>query len=162
VVEGVETEDILDALSVMDIDYLQGYAIAKPMPPDKLKDFLIDKTFSRIKHPMSFLGLYAIKIVSYRDIKKIIRHDPYLIDYKNLAGGKNCPIMNAILSLNVPENNILYDLHYRYDKAIAELGEALKSSGNADWGPLERISEEFEREILFKYYKRRNSSSKLS
>ena len=162
VVEGVETDDILDALSVMDINYLQGYAIAKPMPPDKLKSFLVDKPLSHIKHPMSFLGLYAIKIVSYRNIKKIIRHDPYLIDYKNLAGGKNCPIMNAMLSLNVPANHILYDLHYRYDKAIAELGEVLKSSGNADWGPLERISEEFEREILFKYYKRRNANSKLS
>ena len=158
VVEGVETDDILDALSVMTVQHLQGYAIAKPMPSDKLKDFLINKPLSHRKHPVSFLGLYAIKIVSYHNIKKLIRHDPYLIDYKNLISGKNCPIMDALLSLNVPKNHILYDLHYRYDKAIVELGETLKSSGNADWSLLRQISKTFEQEILTEYYRRKGAS----
>ena len=158
VVEGVETDDILDALSVMTVQYLQGYAIAKPMPSDKLKDFLINKPLSHRKHPVSFLGLYAIKIVSYHNIKKLIRHDPYLIDYKNLISAKNCPIMDALLSLNVPKNHILYDLHYRYDKTIVELGETLKSSGNADWSLLKQISETFEQEILTEYYRRKGVS----
>ena len=157
VVEGVETDDILDALSVMAVRHLQGYAIAKPMPSDKFKDFLTDKPLSHRKHPVSFLGLYAIKIVSYHNIKKLIRHNPYLIDYKNLINSKNCHIQDALLYLNVPKTHILYDLHYRYDKAIAELGEALKSSENADWSSLEQISEAFEREILIEYYRRKGT-----
>ena len=154
IVEGVETDDILDALSVMDVDYLQGYAIAKPMPIDSLKNYLINKPLIHRKHPKSFLGLYAIKIVSYRNIKKIIRRDPYLIDYKNIKDQKNCPIIEALKSLNVPANHVLYDLHLKYDKAIVELGESLKLSGNCDWKTLDMISESFENEILAEYYKK--------
>ncbi|MDA8158907.1 MAG: EAL domain-containing protein, partial [Deltaproteobacteria bacterium] len=157
VIEGVETEDILDALSVMSVKYLQGYAIAKPMPQDKLKDFLTNKPALQVKHPNSLLGLYAIKIVSYHNIKKLIQHDPHLLNYNNLISSKNCPIMNTLTSLNIDKNHILYDLHYRYDKAIAELGEELKNTGNADWGSLEKISETFEMEILKEYYRRKKS-----
>ncbi|MHB1696766.1 MAG: bifunctional diguanylate cyclase/phosphodiesterase [bacterium] len=156
VVEGVETEDILDALSVMSVQHLQGYAIAKPMPSDKLKDFLINKPLSRRKRPLSFLGVYAIKIVSYHNIKQLIRQDPYLIDYKNIINSRNCPILDALLSLDVPKNHVLFDLHSRYDRAIAELGESLKLSGNADWSSLEQISEAFEQEILIEYYRRKD------
>ncbi|WP_226829022.1 EAL domain-containing protein, partial [Acidithiobacillus ferridurans] len=40
VVEGVETEDILDAIIVTGAQFLQGYAIAKPMPLSELQAFL--------------------------------------------------------------------------------------------------------------------------
>jgi diguanylate cyclase (GGDEF)-like protein/PAS domain S-box-containing protein len=155
VVEGVETEDILDALSVMDVHQLQGYAIAMPMPQDKLKDFLLHKPLDHRRHPMSFLGLYAIKIVSYGNLKRLIKQDPYAIDYENIVNSKKCPIKEALLYLNVPENNILFDLHSRYDEALAALGRSLKSSGNGDWGHLEWVSDVFEREIITEYYRRK-------
>lgn len=157
VVEGVETEDILDAISVMGAHQIQGYAIAKPMPCDKLKDFLNSYKAALLKRPVSFLGLYAFKMISYGNVKRLIKQDPYLIDYKNLLESGNCPIKKALSRFGVPAEHPLITLHSDYDNALAKLGEKLKYFNDADWKSMEKINEDFGREILLEYYKRKKS-----
>jgi len=40
VAEGVETQAHIPVLSELGCDYLQGYALGRPMPPDKIRTLL--------------------------------------------------------------------------------------------------------------------------
>ncbi|GAX88248.1 conserved hypothetical protein [Lebetimonas natsushimae] len=40
IAEGAETKEIVDELKKLGVDYIQGYYFAKPMPKEKLKNFL--------------------------------------------------------------------------------------------------------------------------
>ncbi|MGC9208145.1 EAL domain-containing protein, partial [Acidithiobacillus sp.] len=51
VVEGVETEDILDAVTVLGVKFLQGYGIARPMPLAQLQEFLAHQPSLHRQHP---------------------------------------------------------------------------------------------------------------
>ena len=60
VVEGVETPEIQDALSVLGVEYGQGYAIAKPMPAARASEWLSQhREILRPNIPSSLLGCYA-------------------------------------------------------------------------------------------------------
>ena len=60
VVEGVETEQIMNALKVMGIEGAQGYAIARPMPQAALVEWLTHRAPTRAaREPSSLLGAYA-------------------------------------------------------------------------------------------------------
>ncbi|WP_051488168.1 putative bifunctional diguanylate cyclase/phosphodiesterase [Acidithiobacillus thiooxidans] len=70
VVEGVETEDILDAIVATGAQFLQGYAIAKPMPISELQAFLQSNPCHDHPHPTSLLGFYAKQIAAHNALKK--------------------------------------------------------------------------------------------
>ncbi len=60
IVEGVETPEIMQALSVIGVEDAQGYAIARPMPACALAEWLagwVPKPVER--EPTSLLGAYA-------------------------------------------------------------------------------------------------------
>ena len=60
VVEGIETPEILDALSVLGVEYGQGYTIAKPMPAEEALAWLSqNREIRRPRDPSSLLGCYA-------------------------------------------------------------------------------------------------------
>ncbi len=60
VVEGVETADILDALSVLGVKEAQGYAIARPMPAAALAAWLAEWVGEpATREPRTLLGAYA-------------------------------------------------------------------------------------------------------
>ena len=61
VVEGVETGDILDAIIVTGVSFLQGYAIAKPMPLAELQIFLQRPPFMISSIQPACLGSMANK-----------------------------------------------------------------------------------------------------
>ncbi len=60
VIEGVETVEILDALTILGVTFVQGYGIARPMPAERLEDWL--RTYQvpvATRTPQSLLGAYA-------------------------------------------------------------------------------------------------------
>ncbi|WP_131196730.1 EAL domain-containing protein [Lichenihabitans psoromatis] len=60
VVEGVETTEILDALTVLGVDYGQGFAIAEPMRVVRVSEWLVEhRKERRSRTPESLLGCYA-------------------------------------------------------------------------------------------------------
>ncbi len=60
VVEGAETDDILDALAVLGVEQVQGYAVARPMPADALLTWLAGFTPPPVvRQPRSLLGVFA-------------------------------------------------------------------------------------------------------
>ncbi len=60
IVEGVETPEIMQALSVIGVEDAQGYAIARPMPAGALAEWLAGSVPKPVeREPTSLLGAYA-------------------------------------------------------------------------------------------------------
>ena len=63
VVEGVETDDIQDALAMLGVQYGQGYAIARPMPAEHACDWLgAHRATPRGRTPQTLLGAFAVHL----------------------------------------------------------------------------------------------------
>ncbi|MBU2838364.1 EAL domain-containing protein [Acidithiobacillus thiooxidans] len=153
VVEGVETEDILDAVTVMGAYFLQGYAIAKPMPLTELRTFL-GRTLPHQQHPNSLLGLYAKQLVHHNALKKAIRQDPRLVDYMTLVDATSCPVHADMQRLGVDGDGLLDKLHQEYHRAIAVMDALLIASPDSDdWSEVERAREALEQAIIKIYCK---------
>ncbi len=154
VVEGVETDDILDAVMVMGAPLLQGYAIAKPMPLAELQEFLQHTPSHHRRHPTSLLGLYAAQLANHSALKKAIRQNPRLVDYKMLEDATTCPIHDVMRRLGVDDGGPLDRLHQEYHRAIAVMDALLVSSpANDDWGAVERAEKALEQAIIEAFWK---------
>ncbi|MDR7927137.1 EAL domain-containing protein [Acidithiobacillus thiooxidans] len=153
VVEGVETEDILDAVTVMGAYLLQGYAIAKPMPLAELQTFL-GRTLPHQQHPNSLLGLYAKQLVHHNALKKAILQDPKLVDYMTLVDATSCSVHADIQRLVADGDGLLDKLHQEYHRAIAVMDALLIASPDSDdWSEVERAREALEQAIIKIYCK---------
>ncbi|MBU2836433.1 EAL domain-containing protein [Acidithiobacillus thiooxidans] len=148
VVEGVETDDILDAVTVMGASLIQGYAIAKPMPLAELQTFLEHHPFPP-SHPNSLLGLYAKQLADHSALKKIIRQNPRLVDYITLMDATACPVHADIQRLGADNIGLLDELHQEYHRAIAAMGtQMIASPATNDWTDVEHAQETLEQAII--------------
>lgn len=73
VLEGVETPEIQDALSVLQSGYLQGYAIARPLLLSDLRVWLSHSRNTSDTPPASLLGLYAHHVLHHQAVVQLIR-----------------------------------------------------------------------------------------
>jgi|GEM_PF-505924 diguanylate cyclase (GGDEF)-like protein/PAS domain S-box-containing protein len=121
VVEGVETEDILDALTMLDVEMFQGYAIARPLPLEELLQFLRHPPKTQREHPTSLLGLYAELITHNAIFKNAIRQDPRLVSYMPLADASTCHITKNLQRLGFAEGSTIDLLHREYHRAMAAM-----------------------------------------
>ena len=85
VVEGVETMEIYDALSILDVEFIQGYAIARPMPaaavPGWIEGFGVpmpDRT------PRTLLGAYASHLMVV-EACRVLACQPLPVQWKDEA-----------------------------------------------------------------------------
>ncbi|OCX83963.1 hypothetical protein A6P08_09625 [Acidithiobacillus thiooxidans] len=160
VVEGVETEDILDAVTVMSVPLLQGYAIAKPMPLAELQTFL-GRAPIHPSHPNSLLGLYAKQLVHHNVLKKAIHQDPRLVDYTTLLDAISCPVHADIQRLGADNVGLLDELHQEYHRAIAVLGaQMIASPATNDWTDVEHAQETLEQAIMGICCKRKQAQNR--
>jgi diguanylate cyclase (GGDEF)-like protein/PAS domain S-box-containing protein len=111
VVEGVETDDILDAMTVLGVQTLQGFGIARPMPLPELIDFLQRPDRPKRVHPTSLLGLYAKQIHIHTLLKASIKQNPGLINQAFLADASACPIHHHLERLGVTRDSPIKRLH---------------------------------------------------
>jgi len=161
VVEGVETEDILDAVTVMGASFLQGYAIAKPMPLAELQTFLGNISSHR-QHPNSLLGLYAKQLVHHNALKKAIGQDPRLVDYMTVVDATSCPVHSDMQRLCVDGDGLLDKLHQAYHRAIADMDARLIASPDSDdWTAVERAQKALEQAIMEIYRKHKTEDGHL-
>lgn len=145
VVEGVETDDILDAMVTMGVDYMQGFAIARPMPSDDLIPYLAAFAPDSAAHPKTLFGYYAGTMVSHGAIKKMFMINSTLMNTAKLGDSHACRGHSVQLRLGCgEEGHELERLHHRYHRAM---GLALEHSGehfrNLHWDQVEIVLEEF-------------------
>ncbi len=150
VVEGIETDEILDAISVMGIRLLQGYAIAKPMPVTQLREFLVQRPFYHRQHPTSLLGLYAKQVSDQGALKKVILDNPLLINSDELAEASRCVMDEHMRRLGLAENSLLFGLHWEVHRAIASL---LKAPVIGDWERVKQTQKAFADGLLEAFQK---------
>ncbi|MHB1780666.1 putative bifunctional diguanylate cyclase/phosphodiesterase [Acidithiobacillus sp.] len=149
VVEGVETDDILDAMIVMDVGLLQGYGIARPMPIGELSDFLSHPPIESRPHPTCLLGLYAAHLIRHNTLKKAIRQNPTLVNRAILADASSCPISGHLRRLGFKEDSTLDNLHREYHRAIAVADDLfIPSRRNNGWQGVERATDNLLEAIL--------------
>ena len=149
VVEGVETDDILDAVTVLGVKFLQGYGIARPMPLAQLQEFLAHQSSLHRQHPTGLLGLYAAQLANHGVLKKAIRRNPRLVDHMTLVDATTCPIHDDLRRLGLDDGGPLDRLHQEYHRAIAAMSALLISSpADDDWSAVEQAEKALERAIL--------------
>ena len=156
VVEGVETEDILDAVTVLNVPLLQGYQIARPMPIDELGTFLRGTPFAHRQHPTSLLGVYAQQLVYDRTVRRAIRHDAAVISHGALSNPQTCRLHGHMKRLNVSDGSVLWELHARYHRALAAMETLALVDAGADLTDVQVAQEAFLQAILAEYQKSRS------
>jgi len=157
VVEGVETEDILDAVTVAGVSFLQGYAIARPLPMKELQQFLRRPAIERSTYPHTFLGLYALHLSLHSVLEKTMRQNLRLMNYKEMVDPGVCPLHRAMQLLGVSEGSPLDQRHREYHKALAEMISQLSVSREAlDWCIMEQAQNALGEAILDAYASKRH------
>jgi diguanylate cyclase (GGDEF)-like protein/PAS domain S-box-containing protein len=156
VVEGVETDDILDAMMMLGIPSMQGYAIAHPMPFNALRDFLLHAPSHHRTRPTSLLGLYAKQLANHNVLKKAILQNPHLIDRKTLLDACTCPIHHDLNQLHIPDGDIIHSLHQAYHHAIVGMSDLLVVTPTSDdWSTVDEAHEALQKAIITEYRKRK-------
>ncbi len=93
IVEGVETGDALEALSLLGIEFAQGFAIAKPMPAAAIEAWIEHWTtswlagqqpFRRQTNPTTLLGAYASHLTVMETCRMLQLH-PMRIEWTQKA-----------------------------------------------------------------------------
>ncbi len=131
VVEGAESQDVLDALMALHVTLVQGYVIARPMPLEALREFLKHPPVYHHHPPESLLGVYADMISRHSAVRRTIRVNPRLVSYAGLDDVNLCPATEHLRRLGYPEGSALQSLHRRYHHLLA-CGYARSMATQAD------------------------------
>ncbi|MGC9293395.1 MAG: PAS domain S-box protein [Acidobacteriaceae bacterium] len=119
VVEGVETEEILDAMMVLGVTLMQGHAIAHPMPIAELEEWLRHAPdWKTSQNPSTLLGVYAEQISHFGALHKAIAYDPSILGELKLEKVENCPLHEHLHRLGYGEGSDLCRHHQEYHHAL--------------------------------------------
>ena len=141
VVEGVETEGVLDGLRAMEIDMLQGYAISRPLPLEGILAFLRGFAPDRRSHPTTLFGLYALTLSLHGRLSRNVRQSATLFDPRRLADVENCPVQEAFERLGIHREDPLMILHEDYHRHMAYFVRSLVTYGKVT----EVVDQDFQR-----------------
>ena len=93
VVEGVETAEIMQTLSVLGVEAAQGYAIARPMPEAKLLEWLAGYVEPPVVRELdSMLGAYAAHLNIVDACRAIANHPSRLKWTEDICDPHKCAI----------------------------------------------------------------------
>jgi FOG: EAL domain len=112
VIEGVETLPILDAMRALHLDFIQGYAVARPMPAHELMAMVIqgyDLPEGSAKHPASLLGAYAAHLLR-RPLMAALRRG--WIDV-SVTAPPPCPLIAFLREHGAAEDHPIVAAHHR-------------------------------------------------
>lgn len=149
VVEGVETLDILDAMLVTNVPYLQGYALSKPLPLENLKQFLRDFTLDGHPRPNSLLGFYAGVLAAHIATKRMLQVNPSQVEYTALKDTNQYRGHVVLRRLSFGNGSHLVHLYDTYHRALGALIKHDQTfSDRETWDAMESTMGEFLQAIL--------------
>ena len=141
VVEGVETEGVLDAMRSMEIDMLQGYALSRPLPFDGILAFLEGFVPDRRSHPTTLFGLYALTLALHGQMSRNVRISPTFFDPRRLSEVENCPVQESFERLGIHREDPLMVLHEDFHRHMAYFVRSLVTYGTVT----EVVDQDFQR-----------------
>ena len=140
VVEGVESEGVLDAMKAMGIDMLQGFAISRPLPVDQITVFLENFSPDIRSYPTTFFGLYALTLSIHGRLGRSVQQSPSFFDTQRLVEVDNCPVYEAFARMKVGQEDPIAILHKNYHHQLGDCVRSLAYFGT--------VTEEMEGELL--------------
>jgi len=155
VAEGVESDAIRDAIGVLGMRYLQGYAIARPMSYFALQAFLAQQQSISAPLPPTLLSAYAFHLTHFSLLEKAFDHDPSLLDLVSLANADTCTEQQRLLALGLAPEHELFCLHAEYHQRIFGLREADGTASPQGWAQLEDCHRRFAAALLHAFQIRR-------
>ena len=119
VVEGVETMAIVDALVILGVEYIQGYAFCRPLPEAKLKHFIRSwKPERASKTPRSLLGTYASHL-NVVETCRLLGNQPLQIQWKEESKNPHsCEIGKYFDSVGLHETDF-GEAHKRFHQVMS-------------------------------------------
>ena len=120
VVEGVETEDILDAMAALGVDLVQGYAIAQPMSAHSLVTWMPDWRPEPLPHPdlpRTLLGAYAAHVRRRPLMEYMMQQDLTLVLSSALS---DCPLVSYVQSRGWNDHPVI-EGHRRFMEGMRRL-----------------------------------------
>jgi diguanylate cyclase (GGDEF)-like protein/PAS domain S-box-containing protein len=159
VVEGVETEDIMDAMLTTGVPYLQGFSIARPLPFDDLRRFLLEHSAVQANLPQSLFGYCAGTMASHNSIKKMFMINPSEMDAATLGDSRLCRGHAVQHRLDCgDDDHPLARLHADYHEAIGLAGlHAGDNFKNLLWDEVEKKLDAFLLALLDEWRRRKES-----
>lgn len=134
VAEGVETTDLLDALTALNVPQAQGHAIAFPMAINALTTWVIQyHARNASQSHASLLGLYATHLATHNAIKQVLTHAPWLLNNSALLTTDLSGIYEKIQKLGL-DHSPVYSSFTRYHQTLQAIGKAPKPL--VDWQTL--------------------------
>ncbi|MGC8483015.1 MAG: sensor domain-containing phosphodiesterase [Thermodesulfobium sp.] len=149
VVEGVETPDIFDALTSMGVPLLQGYAIARPMPKDMLKDFL-NTGYFRFRSLKSLLGIYSRQLVQHGILERSIYFGSHIEDILCFTDFKNSQLYIDMKNMGVSDDSLIFKYYEEYYLAVNDMNN---NPSENKWDRIKEIEKALERAIIKEYRK---------
>ena len=156
VAEGVETEDIRDAISVLEVPLLQGYALARPMTLEDLAVVLGKPGCAEIRRPTSLLGVYARHREYDQWVRRHIRGRWLLPMRPEVLEVGACPVGVDLERLGFAPRHDLRVRHARYHECLGQIAQSPFDNGrarvdDAGWQAIEAAHQAFLEAILGVY-----------
>lgn len=120
VIEGVESLAILDALRALHLDYVQGYAIARPMPAAELISFVLEGYVllaGTAQQPATLLGAYAAHLLR-RPLMDALRRG--WVDVTLAVAPPPCPLIEFLRNRGAADDHPLITAHRRLASVKSE------------------------------------------
>lgn len=143
VAEGVETPAILDAMLALRIPFLQGYAIARPMPFAELRAFLQTHDQGFVPPTPGALGVYGCLLCHDGLLRRLVDAQPTLSATARIFDATACRVHRRIQLAGLAGTE-LDRLHRRYHAVLTRCAETQALQGTADWRELNAVETEME------------------
>jgi len=146
VAEGVEHLEILDALALIGIPHGQGFAIARPMPYEELREWLVsweEEKNRRFPPGTTNFGLYAYHNSITKGVKRLLSQANPIINPNTIGDVNACPVCTS--NLGNPE---ITRLHQRLHEELGKVAKALLEGKTPDWDALSSTEEAFADHLL--------------
>ncbi len=162
-VEEVESLEIADAIRLLGVDELQGYAISRPLPLASLKKFLRSHLPERKDTPSTLFGLYAAMMRLHGLTRNVLLNSPYVFDPEMLADERRCPLRPGMSTLEISDGSEIVRIHARYHEELGRLIQNIpkdRAIVESDLAGADRLMEEFAEAILREETLRKGSRAK--
>ncbi|MDA8095810.1 MAG: EAL domain-containing protein [Betaproteobacteria bacterium] len=162
VVEGVETEDIFDAMCMMRVPNLQGYNIGRPMPFAELKAYLRRPPPAVHRQPTTFLGVCAHQLTNHNTLKRVVLNNPGLIS-EVWAQANRCPIHDDLRRFGIPDDHEIARLHKDYHQVLARLqNQAMADPNEIALDALIAVEDAMQGALMAEYHARKCNALHIS
>ncbi|MDA8225075.1 MAG: EAL domain-containing protein [Betaproteobacteria bacterium] len=145
VVEGVETLPILDAMQGMGVAFVQGYAISRPVPIERLVELLAGQPGRGARVAEGFFGLYAKTLIAHQAIKKMARVNLDRLHLETLENPRVCQMHRAMQRLGCAEPDELFALHDEYHHCLGRVLRSIDATAmtSGQWQQVEQAMQRF-------------------